>query len=344
LLTVGFLLFVLIAAGTAGYTLLEGWPWRDSLFMTVITLSTVGYNEVSPLSDSGQIFSMMLILLGVGSAAYTFSTFADYIVAGELRGDLRRQRMRREIERMKDHFIVCGFGRVGRQVVESLHVDGFDVVVVENDPLVIEELANQDIKVIFGSATEDDSLVEAGIERASGLCSCLPTDSNNVFVVLSARTLNPDLTIIARSNLAESTRKLRIAGADQIINPYLIAGRRMAAQLVHPTLVEFLDVVMQRGDLELRIEEITIGDGSDLDGKTLAECNVRGETGVNVLAVRRAKGKLHTNFGEDFFLSADDALICLGTPEQLAQLAERAADQPKWATIARRLDPRRTLD
>ncbi|MEZ4715483.1 MAG: NAD-binding protein [Caldilineaceae bacterium] len=322
LIMLGGLLFL----GTAGYMVIEGWPWRTALFMTVITISTVGYGEEYPLSMRGEAFTMVLIVLGVGAAAYTFTTFTDYIVAGELRGVLRRQRMKREISKLTDHFVICGYGRVGRQLAESLRESGYVVVVVDADPAVAAELEDAETYFIPGSATEDEQLLEAGITRARGLASCLPQDADNVFVVLSARALNAQLVIIARSNQVESTTKLRIAGADQIINPYLITGRRMAAQLVHPNVVEFLDVVMQRGELELRIEELIIGAGSGVDGKTLAQAHVRSETGVNVLAVRRRDRTIHTDLGPAFPLSAGDTLICLGTPQQLAQLATRVDD------------------
>ena len=297
LVGVAALLGGLILFGTLGYILIERWTWRDALFMTIITISTVGYGEEVPLSDRGELFTMILIFLGVGSAAYTFTNITNYIIAGELRGVLRRQRMMRNIERMENHFIVCGYGRVGRQVVEELRESGVEVVVIDSDAELSKELEELAVYFVIGSATEDETLERAGIRKARGLSSCLPQDANNVFVVLSARSFNPDLTIIARSNLIESAPKLLIAGANQIINPYLITGRRMASELIHPTVVEFLDVVMRRGQLELRIEELTIGEGSTMDGRTLADCDVRGQTGVNVLAVQPAGGRIHTEIG-----------------------------------------------
>jgi len=329
LLSVVILLATLLGLGSIGYALIEGWPLQDSLFMTVITLSTVGYNDVYPLTQRGEVFTIFLIILGVGGAAYTFTTITDYIVAGELHGLLRRRRMRSKIERTKEHYIVCGYGRVGREVVAGLRENDREVVVIDKDPKALQPLDALAISYLVGDAADDEILRAAGIERASGLSSCLPEDASNVFVALSARALNPDLTIIARSNLPDSVRKLRIAGADQIVNPYLITGRRMAAELVNPTIVEFLDVVMQRGDLELRIEEITVGSQSSLDERTLAQCNVRGNTGVNILAVRRKDGTIHTDLGPDFTLEAGDVLIGLGAPQQFNVLAKHAGDPHK---------------
>jgi voltage-gated potassium channel len=329
LLSVIIILSVLLGVGSIGYSIIEKWSFRDSLFMTVITLSTVGYNEIYPLTPRGEVFTIFLIILGVGGAAYTFSTITDYIVAGELHGLLRRRRMRGKIERTENHYIVCGYGRVGQQVVDGLIENGREVVVIDRNPEPLRLLDTRDIAYLVGDASDDQVLQAAGIQRAQGLSSCLAEDATNVFVVLSARALNPDLTIIARSNVTDSAPKLRIAGADQIVNPYLITGRRMAAELINPTIVEFLDVVLQHGGLDLRIEEIVVGATGELAERSLGQCNVRGETGVNILAVRRKNEDIHTDLGPDFTLNAGDILISLGTPEQLSFLAQRAGDPYK---------------
>ncbi len=318
---------VLLSGGTIGYMVIEGWGWHDAFFMTVITLSTVGYGEVRPLTQVGESFTILLILLGVGGVAYTFSTLADYIVAGELNGFLRRQRMMRDIGKLRNHYIICGYGRVGQQVAQGLRANKYDVVVIDASDERVAEFDDIGIHYIIGDATSDPVLQQAGIEHASGLCTCLPNDATNVFVVLSARTFNEKLFIISRGNLPESERKLRIAGANQVINPYTITGHRMAAQLLHPSVVEFLDVIMRAGDLELRIEEIHIGQESTMNGKSLAECNVRSDTGVNVLAIRRHDGRLYTHLPADFTLHVNDTLIGLGTQPQLSRLALRAVDQ-----------------
>lgn len=330
------LALALLLGGTLGYMVIERWTWSEAFFMTVITLSTVGYGEVQPLSETGEFFTVVLILLGVGAIAYTFSTVADYIVAGELRGILRKQRMMRAIEKMNDHYIVCGYGRVGQQVTEGLLEDDLDVLVIDSNEERSKDLEALGVNFLIGNAADDDVLEQSGIERAAGLCACLPKDATNVFVTLTARTLNPNLIIIARSNTPNTETKLRIAGANQVINPYLIAGRRMAAQLVHPSVTEFLDVVMRRGELELHIEEFLVSDRSDLAARTLADSRVRSETGVNVLAVRRPDGRLFIELGTDFVLNAGDTIIGLGTPQQLSDLAERAF-APGRLEVLRRL-------
>ncbi len=315
----------IILVGTTGYIMLEGWPWTDALYMTLITISTVGFGEIRPLSEQGRMFTAALIVMGVGGAAYTFSTVADYLIAGELRGVLRRQRMQKRIRQMQGHYIVCGFGRMGRQVAgELMRNESVDVVVVERNPELLEAIERLGAIPVHGDAAADGVLEQAGIERAAGLCVCLPHDADNVFTVLSARTLNRTMTIIARANSEESERKLRIAGATHVINPYAISGRRMARQLIHPSVMEFMDVVMHQGQVEFRIEEIQVKAGSSLDGKTLEECNVRRRTGVNVLAVRRPTGEILTNLAGDFLLRPGDVLIGLGTPKQLEALSRLA--------------------
>ncbi len=325
---------LLLATGTLGYMAVESSTAWDSFFMTIITLSTVGYEEEIKLSPGGERFTALLIILGVGALAYSFSTVADYIVAGELRGILRRRRMERRINNLNGHYIICGYGRVGQQVAEGLEEERLDFVVIDNQAEVLEALAERGINYIADDASDDNVLLQAGIERAAGLCACLPNDATNVFVTLTARQLNPGLMIISRGHVPTSASKLQTAGANHVINPYLIAGRRMAAQLRSPTVTEFLEVVMQRGELELRIEEVVVGQGSLLADKTMAENHVRRETGVNILAVRRENGRHEIDLGPEFLLCVGDALICLGTPEQLDALAERASH--RWRFPLRR--------
>lgn len=327
LVIVSSIFFGLLVLGTIGYIVLEGWPLIDAFYMTVITISTVGFGEIGPISNTGRLFTALLIVSGVGAAAYTFSSVADYIVAGELRGVLRRQRMENRIRKLENHYIVCGYGRVGTQVAQELSHSHVETVLIDRAIERFEELEAAGILTVVGDASEDAVLIQAGIEHAAGLCACLPDDAANVFVTLTARTLNPKLTIISRANTQENERKLRIAGADHVINPYLISGHRMARQLMHPNVVEFMDVVMRRGQVEMSIEEIRVSDASALKDKTIAECNIRQRTGANILAVRRPGGKTFTSLGGEFVLMAGDVMIALGTPEQLESLAGVADDQ-----------------
>jgi len=328
------LVTVLISIGMVGYMALEGWGLHDALFMTVITLSTVGYGEVRPLTRPGEIFTIILIFGGVGVLAYSFSTVTDYIVAGELQGYLRQRRTTRKMAKMQDHYIVCGYGRVGRQVVEELHANAIRLVVIDVDRALGHELERMGIPFIAGDPTEDNMLMLAGIERAAGVCSCLPNDATNVFVVLSARKINASLLILSRCNQPENQDKLRIAGADKVINPYVTTGRQMATQLLYPSVVEFLDIVIRRGDLELRLQEIVVGAASQLAGRSLADAHIRAQTGVNVLAVRRHKRTMETNPNGDFVIQHADELVCLGTPEQLSKMAVLADDGRRRLQLA----------
>lgn len=321
------LYFLLLAIGSGGYILIEGWPWTDSVYMTVITISTVGFGEIRPLSPIGRVFTGGLIVLGVSTTAYAISTLADVIVAGEFRSLIWRKRMQNRIDKMNGHFIVCGYGRVGEQVVHELLGNRVSLVVIEILSTLGPDLENLGVIPVEGNATDDAALLRAGIERASGICCCLPNDSDNVYVALTARALNRDLTIISRANSHESERKLLIAGVNHVINPYVTSGRRMARQLIHPNILEFMDVVMHRGEVDILIEDIGISERSTLRDQTIADTEVRRRLGANILAVRRPDGETFVNPGVEFALRAGDTIIALGTPDQLDRLATEAEDR-----------------
>lgn len=321
------LYFLLLVMGSGGYIFIEGWPWTDSVYMTIITISTVGFGEIRPLSPIGRVFTGGLIVLGVSTTAYAISTLADVIVAGEFRSLIWRRRMQNRIDKLNGHFIVCGFGRVGEQVVNELLANNVPLVVIEILPTLGPDLESQGVIPVEGNATDDTALIRAGIERASGICCCLPNDSDNVYVALTARSLSPDLTIISRANSHESERKLQIAGVNHVINPYVTSGRRMARQLIHPNILEFMDVVMHRDKIDILIEDISVSERSSLRDQTIADTEVRKRIGANILAVRRPDGETFVNPGVEFSLRAGDTLIALGTPEQLDLLATEAEDR-----------------
>ena len=321
------LYLLLLTLGSVGYALIEGWPLTDSLYMTVITISTVGFGEIRPLSQFGRIFTGVMIVLGVSTTAYTFSTVADFIVSGEFRNLIWRRRMQNRIGKLTGHFIVCAYGRVGEQVVNELLASNVKLVVVEILANLGRELEDMGVIPLEGNATYDAILIQAGIAQASGICCCLPNDSDNVYVALSARALNPNLTIISRANSHQSERKLRIAGADHVINPYVTSGRRMARQLIHPNILEFMDVVMHSGEVDILIEDIGVSERSQLRDMTIAGTEIRKRIGANILAVRRPDGETFVNPTVDFALRAGDTLIALGTPNQLDLLASEADDQ-----------------
>lgn len=308
-----------VALGTVGYVVVEGWTVLEAAYMTVITLTTAGYLEVHPLSPAGRIFTMFLLAGGVTVFFYLIAVFGEFVISGELRAFQRSRRMRGEIERLRDHYIVCGFGRVGRQVVADIDERGGRCVVVEVDSDA--ERLDTTIHVV-GDATRDEVLAAAGIQRAAGLVVSTRDDAANVFVTLTARALNPNIVIVARSNLPSTDQKLRSAGATHIISPYTIAGRRIATQLLYPSITAFLDELVHVSGTDLSMDEVRVHAGSALAGATLSGAEVRSRIGANVIAVRRADGsKVVTNPPADYRLEPDDVLVVLATPEQIDELA-----------------------
>jgi len=312
----------IIVAGTVGYAAL-GFAWLDALYQTVTTVSTVGFREVHPLSAGGQAFTIVLILVGVGTALYTFTQVLEVVVEGHVQEVLGRRRMEREIARMAGHVIVCGFGRVGRNLAQYLTGAGEDVVVIETDPeraAAAEGAGN----VVRGDATVDEVLKEAGIERARVLVTALTTDAANLFVTLTARSLSAELFIVARARVESSEAKLTQAGADRVVNPQGIGGARMAAFVLQPHVAEFLDVVMHDGSLEFRLEEVPLPTGSPLAGHSLRDAHIRDSTGALILALRDAGGAFATNPPPETVLEAGQILIAIGTEGQLRALADAA--------------------
>jgi voltage-gated potassium channel len=312
-----------IVAGTAGYMAL-GFSWLDALYQTVTTVATVGFREVHPLSSGGQAFTIGLILVGVGTALYTFTQVLEVVVEGHIQEVLGRRRMEREIARMSGHVIVCGFGRVGRNLAQYVSGAGREIVVVEND--VARAAAAEGLgHVVRGDATTDEVLKEAGIERARVLVSALNTDAANLFVTLTARSLRSDLFIVARARVESSEAKLTQAGADRVVNPQGIGGARMAAFVLQPHVAEFLDVVMHDGSLEFRLEEVPLTSGSPLAGQSLRDAHIRDSTGALILALRDSGGGFTTNPSPETQLCAGQILIAIGTDAQLRALAQAAA-------------------
>ena len=292
---------LLFLGSIAGYMILEGYTLLEALYMTVITLSTVGFGEVRPLSPAGRLFTVGVIMVGVGTGAYLFSTLADYIVAGELAGTLRQRRMARMLARLHDHYIVCGFGRVGEQVVQELRRQNLPFVVIDRNPDVGERCERHHIPYI--------------------------TDADNVFVVLSARTLNPNLMIVARATTEDAEHKLLKAGADRVVSPYTMAGYRIVSLLTRPNVIHFLETALYSANLELWLEEVEIAPTSPLVGKTLEEAAIRNVTGANVLAIIRPAEHRLIEWSPSVRLQAGDVLIVLGKKEHLERLADLAGDR-----------------
>ncbi|MBI5876417.1 MAG: potassium channel protein [Chloroflexi bacterium] len=323
---IAVLVLLLFTASVTGYIVIEGFSLVDAVYMTVLAVSTVGFGEVHPLSPVGRVFTIGVIVAGVGTAAYLFSLFTEYVIAGELAGTLRQGRMMRAISQLRNHYIVCGFGRVGEQVASEMAALHMPLVVVEREPAAIERLERRGLPYVRGNAAEDETLMAAGIEHAVGLITVLNADSDNVFVALSARALNKDLQIVARATTEAAERKLRQAGADRVVSPYVMAGNHIVSLLVHPNVVEFLHTTMRTPQYELWLEEITIAPDSPLVGKTLHEMALRETTGANVLVILRGAEHQTVDWSPELALAAGDVLIVMGRQEQLQALARLARD------------------
>jgi voltage-gated potassium channel len=316
------LLSAVLVAGTLGYAVIEGWSFLDALYMTVITVGTVGFREVHPLSDAGRVFTIVLILVGVGGIAFAFATVVDFLVEGHLQGLLEEKRMNKLLAGLSRHHIVAGMGRVGLEVASAFAAEGVPFVVVDRAPDAVRYAASHGWPVLDADATEEAVLREAGIERAASLVTTLDSDAANVFVTLTARTLNPNLYIVARSTSSNAEDKLKRAGADRVITPTVIGGRRMASMVLHPFVSDYVDLVGTGRGGELRLEEVLVEEGSRLAGLPLRDARITDRTGALVLAMRSSDGAVVANPSSDTMLQAAARLVVMGTVEQLEKLAE----------------------
>jgi voltage-gated potassium channel len=316
------LFLTLLVTGVAGYRVIEGWPLIDSLYMTVITISTVGYGEVQPLTNAGRLFSALLIISGMGVVAYCINIFAQTMIEGQINRLRGMSKMFRKIRDYENHHIVCGYGRLSKYVLPELIDHGHKVVVIDSDPMSTIELEALQIPYVEGNAYDNETLKVAGVERANALLSLLPNDSDNVYVTLSARSLNPKLRIVARTESSESEDKLRLAGANTVVAPFRVSGARIVQQLLHPSVNDFLEIATGKGGESLIMERLIIPTGSCVAGLTLEQSEIRKKTGVIVAASIESDGTMNLSPGRDSVLSAGSTLIALGTKKNLEDLAE----------------------
>jgi voltage-gated potassium channel len=314
-------LALVLVGGTVGY-LSFGFGLLNAVYQTVITVTTVGFNSPHPLNSGSKVFTIFLILVGVGTALYTFSTVLEVLFEGQMRELVRSRRMEREIDKMSGHVIVCGWGRVGREVAEFLTNAQRTVVVIDRD---VERVRDVPYASVQGDVTEDETLLSAGILRAATLVAALDTDADNLYVTVAAKSMRPELQIIARARSESSEPKLIRAGADRVVNPQQLGGDRMASFVTQPHVVDFVDIVMHDGTLEFRLEELVVSDASSLAGRTIRTAQLRDRTGALVLAIRRPQGEFITNPSPEDVITSGDVLISVGTAEQLEALARYAA-------------------
>jgi voltage-gated potassium channel len=314
------ILFLLVSGGTAGYVALEGWPLLDALYMTVITLGTVGFKEVHDLSATGKIFTICLIVVGVSVLGYIVGSLAQIMFEGQIQRIIGRKKVERKIDALTDHYIICGFGRIGALICREFAAKPLPFLVIEKHPEVHEKLHHEEYLHIRGDATEDETLLRAGIKRGTGLISVVTSDTENVYITLTARGLNPDLFILARSGEEGSELKLKRAGANKVVSPYLIGGSRMAQAILRPNVVDFIEIATGREHLDLQMEEIQIPDHSGFISETLVSSGFRKETGVIIVGIKKSTGKMVFNPHSHTKLEAHDTLIVLGEPDAITTL------------------------
>ena len=320
-LAIGMVLLVLLV-GIVGYYTIEDYSLLDSVFMTVITVATVGYREVQELDDAGKIFTSFLIIFSIGTFAYAISVITRYVIEGEFQTYFRHYKVNKEILKLKDHVIVCGFGRNGRQACEQLRSGNEKFVAIESNPKIIAAL-HEDESILFieGDATNDDVLLEAGLERAKALITALPNDAANVFVVLTARDRNPNLKIISRASDDASEHKLKRAGANNVIMPDKIGGTHMAALVTKPDVLEFIDHIT--GRINIRLEEVLYSSlPNSMRGKSIRELEIRNKTGANIIGFKTAEGDYIINPSPEMVMMPDAKLFVLGTQEQVSRFKE----------------------
>jgi voltage-gated potassium channel len=320
------LLLGVFIGGTVGYTIIEGWtPW-DALYMTVISVTTVGYREVHPLSRAGQLFTMLVLMVGVATVLYTFSFFMARIVEGDLQYGWSRRKREHMLDELDKHFIICGFGRMGRIVANEFARQKVPFVIIERSPDRVQEAVDVGYLAVEADASSEVVLTRVGIARARGFIAAVSTDAENVYAVLTARLMRPDLFIIGRAETDDARTKLVRAGADRVISPYQIGGLQLAQTALRPAVVDFVQIATSSESLELSMEQVRIADGAPLSGRTLLDSNLRQRFGVVVVGIQRANGRMEFNPASDAEMRSGDYLVVLGRPENLREL-EIAAGQ-----------------
>lgn len=310
------LLAGVILAGITGYTLIDGWNLLDAFYMTIITISTVGYTEVHSQSNAGRLFTSALIVVGVGTMLYGFGVFAETLTDNSFVAHRRERQLERALNQLRDHFIICGYGRIGTQIVAEFEDHRVPYAVIDQTEEALIRLRNEDRLHVEGDASSEEILKLAGIEHARGLISAVDSDERSVYITLAARALRPELYILSRAGRPESIRRLELAGANRVISPYRMAGHRMAELALRPALVDLLDT-LHHGMSEIAVEEMLVKPGMAAVGRSVAEVGLLSADAAKLLAVRRTDGAVHINPGPDLRLEDGDLLIALGSEEQL---------------------------
>jgi voltage-gated potassium channel len=310
----------IVAFGTVGYIWLEGWNTLDALYMTVITVATVGYGEVHAISIAGRLFTIFLILLGVGFFLYVVGAVVQFMVEGRIRTVLGRKILNNKIKRLKNHYIVCGYGRIGRVLCKNMRKKPVDLVVIESNKELIPVMEEDGILYVAGSATDEPALLKAGIKHAKGLVAALASDADNVFLILTARQLNPDLYVIARASQNESVAKLYAAGANKVESPYDIGAASMAQRILRPTVKSFIDLSFAYSREDIQMEEIPVSASSSLVNVMLKDSGIRQRFNLIIIAIKKPDGSMVFNPSFETVINAGDTVITVGEYENLQKL------------------------
>ncbi len=315
-----YVLVGIAIVGVVGYVTIEGWPYFDALYMTVMTLTTVGYGEVRTLSPLGRAFTILLMVSGIGAMLYTLTTVMQYVVEGHFGEAVGRRRMKDKITKLSNHYVLCGYGRVGREIAFEFKREGIPFVVIDINQESLVRCGQDGCLNVPGDASTDEVLNAAGIERARGLIAAVDSDAHNVYVTLSARGLRQDLFIVARGSTDDSGDKLRRAGANRVISPYSIAGRRMAMLALRPVVIDFIDTVMHSENLELLLESVEVRQNSPVLGLTIEQARERRPTSPHILAVRKHDGRMVARPDPSTTIELGDHIVLIGTQEELRSL------------------------
>jgi voltage-gated potassium channel len=318
---------------------LQDFSFIDALYMTVITLTTVGFGEIKPLDSTGRLFTIALIMLGAGFVAYNIAYFTQLFIDGNLLEAYRRLKVSKRREKLKDHYIVCGYGQMGQIIAAELTAHDVPVLVIENDEAILLRLREKGILHIVGDATEEENLIDAGIMNAKGVVSVVSRDTDNVFIVLTARDLNREMLIYARSHTPGAEKKLIKAGADRVVSPHTTGAARIVHNILRPTVIDFLDLALSGQGMELSMEELVIPYGADLVGRDLIHSGIRGEFNLIIVAIKRCDGRMIYNPSPTEILNAGDILVAIGPQENLIRFANWLKEQ--GAPACAKIEPSR---